>query len=444
MKNISRRDFIKYVGAGTIGLLVNPKIPFFGKKRSSRASDVVQCFDENATSGSTINGSVVQIMMDESMKTMTGIDDIGEAWKSIFPGISESSVISIKVNAAWYPIPTHKEFVDCMINGLIQMQFGANNFKKNNVIIWDRTDGDLITAGYTIYDGTDPNTVRCFGSSHAGVGYDNNCPLRVDYPGGTYTKYPSRILTMLSDYLINVPVLKNHTGAQITLNLKNHYGSINQPVGNPLHYNLCDPSIPSLSQQIRDVITPNNIEKIFIIDALYGSVVNGPIGNPDWNPKKIIISLDPIACDYQGWNIINEERVGSGYGQITWPVYHLETGSQPPYSLGTTDINLIEINNPTAIAETKTIQLPNNTLRVHPNPFKHKTTITLNMNIPSTVYLDLIDTSGRIQKNIYQGHLTSGYHKLRFNVNKSLTSGTYFIRLYKQGKTTFSKVTILN
>jgi hypothetical protein len=444
MKNISRRDFIKYMGAGTIGLIVNPKIKQPGKKASLQTSDVIQCFDDNATSGSTINNSVVQIMMDESIKTLTGINDIGEAWKSIFPGISETSIISIKVNAAWYPIPAHKAFVDCIINGLAQMQFGGNYFKKNNVIIWDRTDSDLSTAGYTIYDGTDPDTVRCFGSSHAGVGYDSTCQLRVNYQGGTYTKYPSRIMSMLSDYLISVPVLKNHTGAQITLNLKNHYGSIDQPVGNPLHYNLCNPSLPSLNQQIRDIVTPNNIIKIFIIDALFGSVVDGPTGNPDWNPKKVIMSLDPIACDYQGWNIINEERVGSGYSPITWPVYQLETGSQSPYNLGTTNINLIQINNPSGIAETEINASANNGLKVNPNPFKSKTTLILNMDTGSAVYLDLIDASGRIQQKIFQGDLNAGNHILNLNVKKTLCAGTYFIRLYKQGTTSFAKAIIIN
>lgn len=444
MKNISRRDFLKYIGVGTLGLFVNPKIPVTGNKSISRVSDVVQCFDENATIGSTINGSVVQVMIDESIKTITGINDVGEAWKSVFPGVNESSVISIKVNAAWYPIPTHPIFVDCIINGLIQMQFGVNYFKKNNVIIWDRTDSDLSSAGYTIYDGNDPDTVRCFGSSHAGVGYDTNVLLRVDYPGGSYTKYPSRIITMLSDFLINIPVLKNHTTAQVTLNLKNHFGSIDQPVGNPLHNSYCNPSIPSLNQQIRDVIVPNNIEKIFIIDALYGSVVNGPIGNPDWNPKKLIMSMDPVACDYQGWNIINEERTGTGYSEIPWPIYHIQTAEQSPYNLGTTDINLIEIINPTGIDEAKANRLSTNALKVHPNPFKQKTNIAFNLKNPSSVYLDLIDPSGRVVQNIFSGHLRPGHHVLNINTHSRLTAGIYFIRLYKQGKAGYSKVSIIN
>lgn len=437
MKNISRRDFIKYLGVGTVGLMTKPKIPFAGKKDGRQTSDVIQCFDETATSGSSVNQTTVQIMMDESIKTVTGVSDVGEAWKSIFPGIVETSIIGIKVNCINSAVPTRPELVTCIVDGLAQMEFGANHYQRNNIILWDRSDSELSSSGYTIYTGTAPNTVRCFGTSHSGVGYDGS--VNLDVPGGPVN--PSRILSILCDYLVNVAVLKNHGTAQVTLTMKNHYGSTS-PV--PSHATYCNPAIPALNQQIRDVITPNNIQKVFIIDALWASILSGPGGSPSWNPKKIIMSLDTVACDYQGWNIINEERVASGYSEIAWPVYHIQTAAQSPYDLGTIDINLIEINNPTAITETKTIQLPDNTLKIHPNPFRHKTTITLDMNIPSTVYLDLIDTSGRIQKNIYQGHLASGYHKLRFNVNKSLTSGTYFIRLYKQGKTTFLKVTILN
>jgi hypothetical protein len=85
MKNISRREFLKYLGAGTVGLITKPKIPLISKKGDRQASDVVQCFDENATSGSsTINSAIVQIMTDESIKALTNINDIGEAWKSVY------------------------------------------------------------------------------------------------------------------------------------------------------------------------------------------------------------------------------------------------------------------------------------------------------------------------------------------------------------------------
>jgi hypothetical protein len=443
MKDISRRKFLKYLGLGAIGLMIKPKFIVANKNDDFRSGDVVQCFDENATSGSTINESVVQIMMDESMKTMTDINDVGEACKSLFPGITENSIISIKVNAAWASIPTHPTFINCLVNSLTQMEFEGNFYKRNNIIIWDRYDNEMVSAGYTIYTGDDPDTVRCFSSGHPGVGYDYACPLEVDIPGSTYTKYPSNIMSILSDYLINVAVLKNHGTAQVTLCLKNHYGSINQYVGNELHNGWCSPSIPSLNQQIRDVITPNNIQKIFIIDSLFGSLVQGPLGNPDWNPQKLIMSLDPIACDYQGWVLINEERVASGYSAIPWPIHHIEAGAQSPYSLGTTDVNLIEINNPSHIEETKIITPKNGVLNISPNPFHRETTISFSLDHRAVAYLDLIDNTGRRIETIHSGTFSSGTHRVRYTTNHNLSSGTYFIRLYSRGKKEIRKIMII-
>ena len=438
MKGISRRNFLRYLGVGSLGFFARPLFPFTPKGRGFRASDVVQCFDENATTGSTVNESVVQIMMDESIKTLTGISNLGDAWKSIFPGITESSVIGMKVNCINSSVPTRPEFVNCIINGLAEMQFGTNNFPINNIIIWDRSDWELSSSGYTIYDGSDPDTVRCFGTSHSGVGYDSNCPL--DVPGTPATTYPSRIMSLMSNYLVNVAVLKNHGTAQVTLAMKNHYGSVS-PV--PSHSGHCNPAIPALNQQIRDVITPNNIQKIFITDALWASVLSGPGGNPDWNPKKLIMSLDTVACDYQGWNVINEERVGSGYSPINWPVYHIETASQAPYNLGTTDVNLIEIINPSGIEESKTIKSADGVLKISPNPFSKKTMITFSLPHVSAVHLDLVDTSGRIASSIYSGQLTTGTHKIDYNVTNKLSAGTYFVRLYSCGKTRIKKVTLV-
>lgn len=437
MKHISRREFLKYIGAGTLGIITKPKFPLT-EQAGGRASDVIQCFDENATTGSTINESIVQIMMDESIKTLTSISDIGEAWKSVFPGITVNSIISIKVNCINSAVPTNPEFVNCIANGLAQMNFSGQYYQRNNIIIWDRYDSELSSSGYTIYTGTDPDTVRCFGTNHAGVGYDGSCPL--DVPGGPV--YPSRIMSLMSDYLINAGVLKNHSASQgqITLTLKNHYGSVS-PV--PSHGGYCTPGIPAVNQQIRDVITPNDMQKIFIVDSLWGNVLSGPGGNPNCNPKKLLMSLDTVACDYRGWQVINEERQGLGYQPISWPIHHIQTAEQNPYNLGTTDINLIEINNPSTIEESKTLRPVNGIIEVSPNPFRERTTIALSLTHPARVHLDIVNLAGRIVARVYSGDLPSGNHTIPYEHHTTLAAGRYFLRLYSQGTTRITNITIL-
>jgi len=436
MRDISRRNFLKYIGAGTFGFIALPRIPFAREKTGLTGSNVVQCFHENATSGSIIDEPVVQTMMDASIKTLTGINDTGQAWKSIFPGITENSIISIKVNTIYDLLPTHPHFVNCIVNGLTRMEFGGTNYKRNNVIVWDRTESELRYAGYDVYTGDDPDTVQCFGTNRSGVGYDYDYSF---YTAG-HTVHPSKILSQMTDYLINAAVLKNHSDAQITGTMKNHYGSVDDRS----HSNRCTPGIPSLNQQIRDEISPHNIQKICIVDALWGSITNGPGGPPNCTPNKLIMSLDTVACDYQAWNLINEERQKYGYGTISWPVYHIEAAAESPYNLGTTDINLITISNPTDIEESRAVRPVDTTLRVSPNPFRTKTTITLSLPRASLVHLDLIDSAGRVAASIYHGRLSRGTHRMDYFLDKRLPSSTYLLRFSDEGKTHVQKVTILN
>ena len=434
MKGISRRDFIKIIGAGAFGIATRPVRPFIEKTRSPQASDVVQCYHESATNGNVINESVARVMIDESIKTLTGITDLGEAWKSVFPGITENSIIGLKVNCL-LQITTHKEFTYQLVNSLTRMQFGSEYFKANNIIIWDNQDNLLQNnGGYTIYDGSDPDTVRCFGTNHSGVGYNYGLPFNVN---GT-ASYPSHILTTLCDYIVDAAVIKDHSISQITLTLKNNYGSIHNPAS--LHYYQCNPYIPSLNQQIRDVVDPSDIQKIFIVDALIGCYSGGPGGPPNFYPNMVLMSFDPVAIDTQGQNLINEERALHGLSQYNAP--HITTAAQSPYNLGTTDVNLIEIINP-GVEEHIVKDHGNGVLSVTPNPFRDRTAITINLKEQTLVRLDLIDASGRVIDRIYRGQRTSGMHRIMYGPSPTVSAGHYFLRLHANGMISKQKLTIM-
>jgi uncharacterized protein (DUF362 family) len=344
MKDISRRDFLKYAGIGALGLALRPKLAM-GSLTSEPApadlaSNVVQCTDDTVTSAATIRQSVLQVMMDESIKALSGIADLGEAWKAVFPGITSSSVIGIKVNCINSALATHPVFVNCITNGLAQMNVGGTPFSRNNIIIWDRTNSELTAAGYTLYTGADPNTVRCFGTNQTGYGYDTGMTFNVN----GVSSNPSRILSRTINYLIDAAVLRTHGTSVVTLGMKNHYGSINNP--GSLHNTQCNPYLPSLNQQIRDVVVPNNIQKLTVIDGIFALYSGGPGGSPNCVPRSLIMSRDVVACDFVGQTLINYERSRRGLAPVNAP--HIPTAALPPYSLGTTDVSLIEINNPTA------------------------------------------------------------------------------------------------
>lgn len=433
MKDISRREFLKVLGAGAVGAATTPARSLIRTNGSRQASDVVQCYHENATTGNVINEPVVETMIDESIKTLTGITDLGEAWKSVFPGITANSVIGIKVNCL-FQISTHHQFTYRLVNSLTRMQFGSEYFKANNVIIWDNQDNLLQNnGGYTIYDGSDPDTVRCFGTNHPGVGYNYGQPLNVN----GVASYPSHILATLCDYIINAGVIKDHSISQITLTMKNNYGSVNNP--GSLHAGQCNPFIPSLNQQIRDVIDPPDIQKIFIIDALIGCYSGGPGGAPNFYPSMILMSFDPVAIDAQGQNLINEERALHGLSPYNAP--HITTAAQSPYNLGTTDINLIEIINP-GVEEHAAEPHADGILTVTPNPFRDKTLITLNLKEHTSIHLDLTDVSGRVVDRVYSGQRAAGAHHIIYAPQPHLPAGQYFLRLHANRVMSTRKLTI--
>jgi hypothetical protein len=374
-------------------------------------------------------------MVDESIKTLTGLPDVGEAWKTVFPGISETSIIGIKVNCINSSLPTHRQVVEAVISGLARMDCSGTPFPANNVIVWDRTDSELTACGYTIYDGADPSRYRCFGSSHAGIGYDTTVSLNVN---GVSSR-PSKILSQMSDYLIDAAVLKTHSQGTVTLTMKNHYGSVQNP-GSLQHSSGCSPAIPSLNQQIRDVIVPSNIQKLFITDGLFGLYSGGPGGVPNFNRKLIIMSRDPVACDAQGQNVINAERQLHGLGALD--AAQITAAAQPPYSLGTTDINLLEILDPSVGVAEQPGTARNRALTVTPHPLRDHATVSFALPRASSVKLDLVDASGRVAAALYAGRLARGRHALP--VRTSAPAGTYFLRLAGGSGTMVRRVTVLN
>ncbi len=435
MKDISRRDFLKYVGAGAVGLMAKPGLPLLDGDRLD-PSTVVQCYDQGATTGSDINEPVVQVMMDESIKALTGEDSVGAAWKSVFPGITTDSVIGIKVNCINRYLATHPKFVNTIVSGLGQMNIGGSDFTLNNIIIWDRTDYELTGSGYTIYDGNDPDTARCFGTNHSGIGHDTTNPLNV----AGITSNPSKIISLMCEFIIDAAVLRTHSQGGVTLSLKNHYGSVHNP-GSLSHSSHCTPSVPALNAQIRDVLSPTGKQKLFVIDGMFGLYSGGPGGQPNFNPKLLVMSKDTVACDTQGQNVINIERQGRGLQPVNCG--HITMAAQTPYELGTTEIDLIEINNPTGITGGQERETAGAGIRVSPHPVRRSATVSFSLPYAAMVSLDLVSSSGRTVSRVFSGGLAAGEHRVPLRLNGRVAAGTYILRLKMGGSSRSRRVTVL-
>jgi len=242
------------------------------------------------------------------------------------------------------------------------------------------------------------------------------------------------------DYLIDAAVLKTHSQGVVTLNMKNHYGSVHNP-GGLQHSSGCSPAVPSLNQQIRDVITPSNIQKLFFIDGLFGLYSGGPGGPPNFNPKLILMSKDPVACDKQGQNVINVERALHSLPALD--ADQIKVAADPPYSLGSLDINLIELNN-VGVGEADRTVPGDGLFEVSPDPVRDHATVTFALSRQGPVSLELLDAAGRTEARLFAGTLDKGKHNVDWRAGRKLAGGTYFLRLNSGGATRVRKVLVVN
>ncbi|MBN2102985.1 DUF362 domain-containing protein [bacterium] len=335
---ISRRSFFNKSAAGTLGFILSPSS--FNRLFSASLSDgdkssVVVVTDENVVGSNQegIDSAVVQSMIDAAIRILTGINDLGNAWKTLFPGITSKSIISIKVNCINRRMASHKKVAYAIAHGLTQMQFDGMSFAENNIIIWDRKEGELKNAGYTL--NTSSKGIRCYASNSSCAGYSKK-----NYNVYGSRQALSRILTDQTDFLINLSILKNHGSAGVTLSMKNHLGSCDDPA--KLHPNYCSPYIAALND--KDAIKTKQM--LCICDALYGIVSGGPSGSPQVAPKSLIVSRDPVAHDTIGSQILEQFGCRTVHKAI-----HIAAAASTGYYLGTNDpakIDLLEIKNPSS------------------------------------------------------------------------------------------------
>lgn len=316
MKHITRRVFLKQTIGGIGGAML---VKSLGSRislaqPSADMSRVVIVEHSKATDGvKTINDANVQVMMDESIKQLTDEPSVADAWASLLPGFEEDHMVAIKVNCTSSFLPTHPVVVDAIVNGLV-----AAGVRENNIIVYDVGTDWLLRSGYEYNKGD--MGVQCFGTFkeiRLSGGILNANTAVIEEGWGPDWDHPVSILgkaialstiVVRCDHLINVPVLKAHSWstANITLSLKNQYGSVNDPPA--LHSNFAMACATLNSQAaIKDKT------RLIVIDSLFGSWASHT-GPPNFAPNSLIVSRDTVAADYVGAEMINEERARLNLG----------------------------------------------------------------------------------------------------------------------------------
>jgi len=340
-----RRDFLKRTGAGLVGLAglglaggcarrtppvatappatpsTPPETPAAAPDQGAKAGGVPVAHVTHsgvwAVPGQ-LSQDIVLRMIDEGVKLATGKDSPDAGWKALF---ASDDVVAIKVNQISPNLFTHPVVALAIAQRLMDI-----GLRPGSIIIWDRAKGELIRNGYELSE--DPSRVII-------RGVDGEWEDRPTSQG-SFSGRLAKILTQQCSALINVPVLKNHGGTGITLALKNHYGSFDNPSRH--HRNQCDPYIADLNA----IPAIKDKTRLIACDATLGCFNGGPeADNPNdrWPPNAILVATDPVAHDAYGTTVIEQKRFEMGLGPLA--PRHVATAAAR--GLGTNDMGRISV-----------------------------------------------------------------------------------------------------
>jgi uncharacterized protein (DUF362 family) len=318
----NRRDFVKGALMSAAAVRAGAGV-LAGAEQSAPAAKSKVVIARDALlrgTGSTVDSSRMLKLLDRAMQALFDRDHPVEAWRRV---VRPGETVGLKVNTlGGRGISTNPQLVEAVCERLQEA-----GVKPADIVIWDRDSEELERAGFHL--ATDGNRVQCYGTDRAG--YEEELAAY-----GSVGSRLSKILTQRSGVLINLPVLKDHDGAGVTIALKNMYGAIHNP--NKYHPNGCVPYVADLNMlpEIRSRM------RLTICDATTAMYEGGPAFKPEfsWKHNALLVSQDPVALDYTGWQIVErkraEEKLKTLEAEERAPRY-IATAADAEHRLGTND-----------------------------------------------------------------------------------------------------------
>ena len=266
----------------------------------------------------TYQAEPVRQMMRKGIAELTGAPSWAEGWRTLF---EKGDVVGIKVS----PVGGRNLSSDALVLHEILAGLKEVGVPSKDVLVFNRYREETIAAGI---DKWLPPDIRWDAASerydewqHDMGGYDPDhyMEMALIKPGEDFNdahmrrSYVARIVTKQINKFINLPVLKHHQSAGVTICLKNmSHGMVNNV--NRSHttptLNACGIFIPSVVSLpvIREKAT------LHICDAVKASYHGGPGGKAQyiWEHKTMYFATDPVALDKTGLKVIDDKRKAVG------------------------------------------------------------------------------------------------------------------------------------
>jgi uncharacterized protein (DUF362 family) len=332
MRSASRRDFLRQCLTGAAALGTGANLLASAEPGAPRVKSTVIIARDPLLrgSGSVVDANRIGALLDRAMPPLFSRGSSSDAgigaWKKL---VRPGERVGLKVNTlGGRGISTNTALVEAICERLQQA-----GIKAGDIVVWDRDSSEMERAGFKISMGG--NRVQCFGTDR--VDYEEELAAH-----GSVGSRVSKILTRYTDVLINLPVLKDHDSAGVTIALKNMYGVIHNP--NKYHPNGCDPYVADLNMlpEIRSRM------RLTICDATTAMYEGGPGFKPEhsWRCNALLVSEDPVALDATGWRMIERKRAEKGLKTLEAEErapHYISTAADAEHRLGNCDPGRIAV-----------------------------------------------------------------------------------------------------
>jgi len=321
---MGRRDFVQKALAVAAAAVPHAKAEASGKLGipGPYPGRVVEVRHEGCILQDRYQPEAVNQMMQKGMLDLTGAPGWPDAWRVFFePG----DVVGIKVGGVGGPrLSSDASVLHRIVDGL-----RSAGVKTRDIVVFNRYRRETLGAGI---DKWIPEGVRLMSACEAydtvqlGMeGYDPDHYLDIPLvkPGQDVRddhvrrSYVVQIVTRHINKFINLPVLKHHQSAGVTIALKNMshglVNNVNRSHPTPTN-NSCGFFIPA-------VVNVEPIRRkavLHICDGVRAAYHGGPGGRPRymWEAKTMLFATDPVALDKTGWKIIDRKRAEVGMAPV--------------------------------------------------------------------------------------------------------------------------------
>ena len=342
MSKLSRREFLFSGAAAGAALALGRWLPHpthAQRSTSARAAipphRVVHTHSNDATYwdyatgwyGDYVNQAVVDEMTDRGVMALTNTATLADAWGALIPAYTAGQKVAIKINLNNADCGDSDQVIDALpqpINSVIR-GLKAIGVSESDIWVYDVTNGwhngempaRLVNKVTALY----PNVQ--FHSNESGcstaLGYSATEKIHFNVPSGKPAISDRPICNALvnASYLINMPIMKKHGMAGVTLGFKNHFGSFDHCDYVHWSVDLGDGEYVSTYNGLVDIYNNPHFKNKTVLtigDGLYGARINNydEVPSPwptfgDKSPNSLFFSIDPVAIDCVMYDFLDAE-----------------------------------------------------------------------------------------------------------------------------------------